>query len=113
MHILPLVFGATVSLVQPIDAYTDATDKANNEHAECLIRQTKRFVVLCEPAETIAQAALSSCNKEEMRLRSAFLAGVLSVQEVDQVMADLRENRKGLIVAYVLDQRLKSPCPQR
>jgi hypothetical protein len=91
----------------------EVSNSARDAWGACVMMNAAKYATLSEPAETIADAAMSNCTKFEPAFRQSLDAlyivngPKLSNDTIDGIMSDGRRVFRQHAVGTVLDVRLK------
>lgn len=94
-----------LALIQPASA--DEWQKAKDAYDACIVRQVARFLRSCEPAEVVAVAVLTRCDREERKLT---IASGLSMNDAEVASRSLRAVTRDGVIAGIVEYRLDAPC---
>ncbi|WP_448500705.1 hypothetical protein [Sphingomonas sp.] len=110
-----MILLAALLVVTTSDTPQEAHAKAvTGEWSKCLIESLDRFSASSEPAETVATAALGSCQEVESRVEAAWLplasfAGADALNLNQRAMYRMRETFRRQAIARVLETRTTPP----
>lgn len=82
---------------------------AMRDYNQCIVERTKRVLVSCESPDILATAVIGGCSSE-LKLVTREFAADLGPVEADALAERARQSRYEVVVATIVERRLRHPC---